>query len=233
MAAALHLGQASGRSALAIAAFMARPVPALRPQAVDRWLSDVTGRDIRPMLDAPAARRAVETYLARVTGAARLSVDVNFLNSLAARASVVTAVEIALAPFRQLDRLKAYVIGAICRDAIRGTLMKADRQVIETLLGAEVQEFAQRQAATFYPALAELAPSISPVLRVADTTPFSEHPVNALAGRVIHAAIGTEATLAAAILSIRETGAPDGGTQVPLSQAQRAEVLRLWQREAR
>lgn len=233
MGAALSLGMASGRTALQVAGFMSRPAAALAPAARDRWLADVGGRDLRPMLDAKAARRAVEAYLASVTGAATLSVDAAFLNGLAARASAVAAIDIALAPFDRLDRLKAFVIGAICRDQVRGALLKADRQVIEALLGAEVQDFAARQAATFYPALAGLAPSIGPALRGADGTSFSTHPVNALAGRVISAAIGAETPLAAAILAIREHGQPDIGTAVPLTQAQCAEVLRLWQREAR
>lgn len=233
MAAALSLSQASGRSALAVAGFIARPAAALSRSAVDRWLSDVGGRDIRPMLDAKAARAAVEAYLSQATGAQQLFVDEGFLNSLAVRASAVMAIDIALAPFARLDRLKALVIGAICRDAIRGALLKTDRQALETLLGADVQDFAARQAATFYPALAGLAPSIAPALRVADSTDFAAHPVNALAGRVISAAIAAETPLAAAILAIREQGSPEPGTPVPLSQAQCAEVLRLWQREAR
>ena len=233
MAAALSLSQASGRTALAVAAFIARPGSALGFQAVDRWLSDAGGRDLRPMLDAKAARRAVEAYLSQVTGAQSLLVDEAFLNSLAARASVVSAVEIALAPFARLDRLKAFVIGAICREAVRGALLKADRLAIEALLGADVQEFAARQAATCYPALADLAPSFGPALRAADGTEFAAHPVSSLARHVILAAIDEEAPLAASILAIRENGSPERGVRVPLTSAQRVEILRLWQREAR
>ncbi len=233
MAAALSHTLASGRSALLVAGFMARPGALLGGQAIDRWLADVGGRDVRPMLDAAGARRAVETYLATVTGAKDLAVDAAFLNGLAARSSVVTAIDIALAPFYRLDRLKAFVIGAICRDAVRGALLRADRQAIEALLGRDVQDFAARQAATFYPTLAGLAPSVAPALRGADGTEFAAHPVNALAARVISAAIGAETPLAAAILAIRESGAPTLGTPVPLNQAQCAEVLRLWLREAR
>lgn len=232
MAGALSLGQASGQTALAIAAFIARPAKYLTTSAKDRWLSDVGGHDLRPMLDAEGARRAVETYLAGVTGAKSLAVDEAFLNSLAARPAAVTAVQIALARFAQLDRLKAYVIGAICRDAIRGALLRSDRHAIEALLGADVQDFAARQAATFYPALAALAPSIAPALRAADGTGFASHPINALAGHVISAAIRIEAPLAAAILAIRESGLVEGGAPVPLTPVQCAEVLRLWQREA-
>lgn len=233
MAAALSPGLASGRTALQVAGFMARPGALLARPAIDRWLADVGGRDVRPMLDAAGARRAVEAYLATVTGAKDLAVDATFLNNLAARGSVVTAIDIALAPFDRLDRLKAFVIGAICRDAVRGALLRADRQAIEALLGRDVQDFAARQAATFYPALADLAPSVSPALRGADGTEFAAHPVNALAARVILAAIGAETPLAAVILAIRESGSPALGTPVPLGQAHCAEVLRLWQREAR
>ena len=233
MTAALGLGQASGRTALAIAAFMSRPANLLSPAALDRWLADVGGHDLRPMLAAQGARTAVEAHLARATGAASLDVDDTFLNRLRTRATLVSAVEIALAPFARLDRLKAYVVGAVCREAVRGALLKADRQVITTLLGADVQEFSARQATIFYPALADLAPQVSPMLRAADGADFAVHPVAALAAQVIASAIGTEAPLAAAILTIRESGAVADGPTIPVTAAQCAEVFRLWQREAR
>lgn len=233
MAVALSLGQASGRTALAVAAFMSRPVAMLATAAVDRWLSDVGGRDLRPMLEAEAARAAIEAYLADVTGARTLEVDTQFLNRLRSRAGTVTAVEIALAPFARLDRLRTFVVGAICRDAVRGALLRTDRQAIGALLGAEVQEFASRQAQTFYPALAGLSPHLAPALRSADGVAFAAHPVSAIASRVVSAALRSEAPLAASILAIREQGSPDTGIPVELDPAQCAEVFRLWQREAR
>lgn len=233
MAGALSLGQPSGRTALAVAAFIARPVSALKPAALDRWLADVGGRDLRPMLGARGALRAVETYLSEVTGARRLPVDDALLNRLRIRTEVVTAVEIALAPFARLDRLKAHVVGAVCRDAVRGALLRSDRQALKALLGPEIQDFAARQAATFYPALAQLAPHLTPILRSADGTAFAAHPVNTAAARIVAAAIGAEAPIAAAILSIRETGSAEDPAPLALTVAQANEVLRLWQREAR
>jgi hypothetical protein len=233
MAAALSLDQASGRSALAVAGFMLRPLSALAPAATDRWLADVNGKDLRPMLNAAGARRALEAYLAKVTGAGSLEVDAAFLDSLRSRPGVVCAIDIALASPARLNRLRAFVVGAICRDMIRGALLKADREAIGTLLGPEVREFASRQAATFYPALAELAPGLAPSLRVSDGDDFATHPVNAAAGRVVVGALAVEMPLAASILAIRETGSPLTGDAFTPSPAQCAEVLRLWQREAR
>jgi hypothetical protein len=233
MSATLSLGQPSGRTAVAIAGFIARPVASLRPAVIDRWLADVAGHDLRPMLAARAVQPVVNRYLAQATGAARLEVDAGFLARLRTRAGLGTAVEIALAPFARIDRLKAFVVGAICRDAVRGALLRSDRAALAALLGAEAQEFASRQAATFYPALGELAPTLGQALRAADGTAFALHPVSLAAGRVVAAALAAEAPLAAAILSIRETGAAGDLPSVAVTPAQGAEVLRLWQREAR
>lgn len=233
MTAALGLGQVSGRTALAVAAFMSRPAAFLSPAALDRWLADLGGRDLRPLLSAQGARRAVEAFLADATGSRGLEVDATFLNRLRTRSGTVTAVEIALAPFPRLERLKAFVVGAICRDALRGALLRADREAMAALLGGEVQDFAARQAAVFYPALGELAPQLAPALRAGDGIPLAVHPVGALAGQVIASAIGTEAPLTASILAIREHGSAADAQPIALTAAQAAEILRLWQREAR
>ena len=185
------------------------------------------------MLAARSAQAVANRYLSRVTGAAGLRVEDSFLNHLRSRAGLAIAMDIALAPFARLDRLKAYVVGAVCRDAVRGALLRSDREAMTALLGPEVQDFAARQAATFYPALGGLAGSMKAVLRAADGTGFADHPINAVAGQVVAGAIAAEAPLAAAILAIRETGAAADSWPVALTPAQGAEVLRLWQREAR
>jgi hypothetical protein len=233
MSGAISLGQPSGRTALAIAAFIARPATSLRPGAIDRWLADVGGQDLRPMLGARPVQGLVNRYLSQATGASRLEVDTGFLSRLRSRAGLVTAMELALAPFARLDRLKLYVVGAICRDAVRGALFRRDREVLAALLGPDVRDFAARQAATFYPALGGLAPQVLPALRAADGTGFADHPVSAAAGRVIAGALAVEAPLAAAILAIRESGSLADTWPVDLTTAQATDVLRLWQREAR
>lgn len=234
MVAALRLSQPSGKLALRVAEVLADPVSHIDRTVVERLLKNVGGHDLTALPDAKLARRGVNRYLRDLIGLDRTIDEEGLPTTTDLTPEVVDVLEMALGDLKLLDNVRPIIIASICQKEIRGALLKTDRQAISALLGPDCFGFAAREASTFYPSLARLAPEAGTVLRKADGTPFEDHPAADFANKVLLAYLALRHKLAARLFSVRTRGNADvGDLPLVLDAAQQAEIQRLVSRERR
>lgn len=227
MTAALRLGQPAGRIALRIAALLSDPARFMRPAAVRHLLSDVGGRDLGGLADAPLARRALPGFLRAAAGLDRIVQDEGLPDAAGLATDIEAALDLALGDLDDAARVRPFLVAAVCQREIQSAMLRTDREALAALLGPDAVAFASREARAFYPALASLAPQAGTVLRSAAGTPFDAHPAAAFADRVLLAHVAAHSRLAGRLMAARLHGGEPPARAPELDTAHHAELRRL------
>lgn len=107
------------------------------------------------ILSSRESRAAYEHWLANYNGVTRLSIDAAFLRSLN-DTDFRRATELVIRQGDFLQRLALRLAAAINQNSLRSAILKTERQRIQELYGADLSNFALRQAPTLARDLAGL-----------------------------------------------------------------------------
>ncbi|NIZ12009.1 hypothetical protein [Phaeobacter sp. HF9A] len=191
---ALALDSEAGQATLRVARLLADPLSVLPAGAAT----------LPALFHAPEFRALAPKALAATPAGAVLSEIARATRALPERLTpeMSTALKLALAPEAQLSKAQRFLAAAIHAPRLRAALLKAEREAMAALFGADAFEFALREGAAFCHLLAQFDEGAT--LSGAD---FASHPAAKTAHRLMAACLMASQPAAGHVYALRSTGA--------------------------